>query len=163
MVQTALVTGGGAGMGKAIALRMAREGRRVGVLDHNGADAASTAAAIVAAGGEALAVTADIANRGQVETAVAQVRETLGPITVLINNAAVEHFSAFADIGEPDWDRLMGINLKGTWQVTQVVLPDMEAAGWGRIVNLSAFGAQIGAPGMVHYTASKGGVIAMTR
>lgn len=115
MDRTALVTGGGAGMGKAIALRMAREGRRVGVLDINGADAASTAAEIVAAGGEGLAVTADIANRAQVEAAVAQVRDALGPITVLINNAAVEHFSSFADIGEPDWDRLMGINLKGTW------------------------------------------------
>ena len=92
-----------------------------------------------------------------------KIRETLGPITILINNAAVENFSRFQEITGDLWDRLMAVNLKGTYQVTQVVLPDMVAAGWGRIVNLSALGAQAGAPNMVHYTATKGGVIAMTR
>jgi NAD(P)-dependent dehydrogenase (short-subunit alcohol dehydrogenase family) len=75
----------------------------------------------------------------------------------------IDGFCAFADITDEVWDRLMAVNLKGGYCVTQAVLPDMLAAGWGRIVNISALGAQIGAPNMVHYTASKGGVIAMTR
>ena len=163
MTKTALVTGGGAGMGKAIALRFAREGHKVGVLDINGVDAASVADAIIAAGGEAVAVTADIADRKAVNAAVAEVRRVLGAITILVNNAATESFTPFPEIDEAIWDRLMNVNLKGTYQVTQSVLPDMLAAGWGRIVNISAFGAQIGAPNMAHYTATKGGVISMTR
>ena len=162
-MKTALVTGGGAGMGKATSLRLASDGYGVGVLDINGADAQSVAEQIVAAGGKAVAVTADIGDRGQIEAGVAEVRGALGPITILVNNAAVENFTPFPDIEDALWDRLMNINLKGTYRVTQVVLPDMIAAGWGRIINISAFGAQIGAPAMVHYTATKGGVIAMTR
>lgn len=161
--RTALVTGGGAGMGKATCMRLARDGRAVGVLDIDGTAAAAVAQAITAAGGSVMAVAADISERVELEAAVQQVRAALGPITILINNAAVENFSAFQDISDDIWDRLMAVNLKGTYQVTQVVLPDMVAAGWGRIVNLASQGAQAGAPNMVHYTASKGGVIAMTR
>ncbi len=150
-------------MGKATSLRLARDGYAVGVLDINGADAQSVADQIVASGGKAVAVTADIGDRGQIEAGVAEVRKALGRITILVNNAAVENFTPFADIEDALWDRLMNINLKGTYRVTQSVLPDMIAAGWGRIINISAFGAQIGAPAMVHYTATKGGVIAMTR
>lgn len=161
--RTALVTGGGAGMGKATALRLAREGRAVGVLDIDEAGARAVADDIVAAGGQAIALVADVADRAQVETAAARLREAFGPVTILVNNAAVENFSPFAEISEAVWDRLMAVNLKGSYILVQVLLPDMVAAGWGRIVNLSAIGAQIGAPNMVHYTATKGGVIAMTR
>ena len=163
MQRTALVTGGGAGMGKAIALRFAREGCRVGVLDIDGDAARGVADAIRAQGGIACAVTADIGDRAQVEAGVAEVRASLGPIGIAVNNAAVENFSAFADIEDANWDRLLNVNLKGTYRVIQVVLPDMQAQGWGRIINISAFGAQIGATHMAHYTASKGGIIAMTR
>ena len=162
-IRTALVTGGGAGMGKATALRLARDGRAVAVLDRDGDAAQAVADEITAGGGNAVAVTADIANRNEVETALSLARAKLGPVTILVNNAGVESFTAFEDIGEDLWDRLMSVNLKGTYHVTQLVLPDMVAAEWGRIVNLSALGAQAGAPNMVHYTATKGGVIAMTR
>jgi 2-hydroxycyclohexanecarboxyl-CoA dehydrogenase len=162
-IRTALVTGGGAGMGKATCLRLARDGRSVAVLDINRDAAKAVAQSIVDAGGRAVAVVADIADRAQFENAAAVVRESLGPITILINNAAVEDFSPFQEIDGSLWDRLMAVNLKGTFQAIQVVLPDMIAAQWGRIVNLSALGAQTGAPNMVHYTATKGGVIAMTR
>ncbi len=158
-----MVTGGGAGMGKATCIRLARDGRAVGVLDIDGEAAEAVAHAITGAGGRAVAVAADVSDRAQLEAAVNKVREALGPITILINNAGVENFSPFQDISSEIWDRLMAVNLKGTFQVTQVVLPDMVAAGWGRIVNLSSQGAQAGAPNMVHYAATKGGVISMTR
>jgi len=150
-------------MGKATCLRLAREGKSVGVLDIDVEGTKAVADAIVEAGGRAMAVIADISDRAQVRSALAKVREGLGPVTILINNAAIENFCPLGEIDEDFWDRLMAVNLKGYYIVTQEVLPDMEAAGWGRIVNLSAIGAQTGAPDMALYTASKGGIIAMTR
>ncbi len=161
--KAALVTGGGAGIGKATCLRLAREGRAIGVLGIDPENTAAVASAINEAGGQAIAVQADVSSRAQVECGIAKVRQALGPITVLINNAGTEDFCAFPEISEAVWDRLFDVNLKGMYHVTQLVLPDMIAEGWGRIVNVSALGAQSGAPNMVHYTATKGGVIAMTR
>jgi len=161
--KVALVTGGGSGMGKATSLRLAREGRAVGVLDIDTAGAQAVANEIVATGGRAIAVTADIASREQVRAALQTVRKALGPVTILINNAAMENFCPLGDLDDATWDRLMAVNLKGFYITTQEVLPDMEATGWGRVVNLSAIGAQTGAPDMALYTASKGGVISMTR
>lgn len=162
-VRTALVTGGGAGIGKATCLRLARDGHTVGVLGRRRENVEAVAQAVVRAGGRAIPVVADVAERAQVEAAVEQVRAQIGPITILVNNAGIEEFMPFSDIDDTSWDRVMAANLKGLFQVTQVVLPDMLAAGWGRIVNLTALGSQIGAANMVHYTASKGGVTAMTR
>lgn len=161
--RVALVTGGAAGMGRAISMRLARDGRAVGILDVDGDGANAVAGEIVAAGGKAVAIRADISSRAEVERTVALVRAQLGPVTILVNNAAVEDFCPFPEIEEEVWDRLMAVNLKGNYYLVQAVLPDMLSAGWGRIVNLSAIGAQTGAPNMVHYTATKGGVIAMTR
>lgn len=161
--RVALVTGGGAGIGEATCLRLARDGMAVGVLGRRMANAQDVANAIRAAGGSAIAVEADVADRAAVDRAVASVREALGPITVLVNNAGVEEFMPFTQIDEPAWDKVMDVNLKGIFHVTQAVLPDMEGAGWGRIINLTALGSQIGAANMVHYTASKGGATAMTR
>lgn len=157
------MTGGGAGMGQATSIRLARDGMAVGVLDVDSEAAAATARSINESGGQALALTADISDRAQVAAAAAKIRHAFGPVTVLINNAGIDRFAAFADIDDDGWDEMMNINLKGAYIVTQVVLPDMVAAGWGRIVNFSSFGAQIGAQNMVHYTAAKGGIIAMTR
>ncbi|MCB2073755.1 MAG: 3-oxoacyl-ACP reductase FabG [Novosphingobium sp.] len=161
--RVALVTGGGAGIGEAVCLRLARDGNAVGVLGQKAANTQAVAQAITDAGGRAVAVQADVSDRAQVDAAVSQVRDTLGPVTILVNNAGIEEFTPFEQIGEAAWDRIMDVNLKGTYHATQAVLPDMISAGWGRIVNLTALGAQIGAANMVHYTASKGGVTAMTR
>ncbi|GGC16315.1 short-chain dehydrogenase [Novosphingobium endophyticum] len=150
-------------MGKATAQRLARDGRSVGVLDIDRAGAEAVAAEIAAAGGKAIALAADMADRSQVEAAVAETRQAFGPITIVVNNAAVENFAPIGEVTEADWDRLMAVNLKGAFLLIQAVLPDMMAAGWGRIVNISGFGAQIGAPNMALYTATKGGVISMTR
>lgn len=163
MTRTALVTGGASGMGKATSLRLAREGRAVAVVDIDGDGAKAVARDITAGGGKALAVKADISDKAQIAAALADIRAELGPVTILVNNAAVENFCPILDIGEDNWDRIMNVNLKGVFLLTQAVLPDMLAAGWGRVINISAYGAQIGALDMAHYTASKGGVIAMTR
>lgn len=161
--RTALVTGGGAGIGEATCLRLARDGHAIGVLGRRKDNTAAVARAIVKAGGRAIPVVADVADRGQVEAALAEVRAAFGPITIVVNNAGIEEFTPFSKIDDASWDRVMAANLKGVFQVTQLVLPDMVAAAWGRIVNLTALGSQIGAANMVHYTASKGGVTAMTR
>ena len=163
MLKVALVTGGGSGMGEATSLRFAREGMAVGVLDINGEAAAAVAGVIRKTGGRAIDLRADVSDKAQVAAAVSRLREELGPITVLVNNAAIEEFGAFNEITEDSWDRLMDVNLKSVYIVTQAVLPDMEAISWGRIINISSYGAQLSAPYMSHYFASKGGVISLTR
>ncbi|MFV8816982.1 SDR family NAD(P)-dependent oxidoreductase [Haliea sp. E17] len=161
--RTALVTGAGGGMGEACARRLARNGMRVGVLDIDGQNAERVAAQINAEGGQALSLVVDITDRAQVEQGVTALRSAFGPLGVLVNNAGVEDFTLFAEIGPEVWSRMLDVNLTGTYHVTQAVLPDMEAQGWGRIINFSSFAAQSGGPKMVHYAASKGGIIAMTR
>jgi 2-hydroxycyclohexanecarboxyl-CoA dehydrogenase len=161
--RVALVTGAAAGIGAAISRRLAREGIAIGVLDISLDAAGRVADEIVASGGRAIPLHADIANREQVEAAVGKLRATLGPVTILVNNAGITGFVPFEDLTDAQWDRMMEVNLKGPFIVTQVVLPDMKAARWGRIVNISSSSAQSGARQMAHYSASKGGVIALTK
>jgi NAD(P)-dependent dehydrogenase (short-subunit alcohol dehydrogenase family) len=161
--RVALVTGGGAGMGEASCHRLARDGKWVAVLDVDGTNAQKVAQSICDSGGKAIAVTADITRREQIDAAVETIRRTLGPITILVNNAGVEDFTFFSDISEENWERMLRINLTGNYNVTQTVIPDMLARQWGRIINFSSMSAQSGAAGMVHYSAAKGGIIAMTR
>lgn len=163
ITRTAIITGGASGMGKATALKFADDGHAVGVLDIDGAGAEAVAAEITAAGGTAIALRADLGDRAQIEAAVTDTREKLGPVTIIVNNAAVESFAPVGEVTDQDWDRLMAVNLKGAFVLIQSALPDMVTAGWGRIINVSAFGAQIGAQNMALYTATKGGVISMTR
>ena len=159
----ALVTGGGSGIGEAICHRLAQAGMAVAVLDIHAENAERVAADLRARNGRALGVHCDVAERSSVENAVVAVRTGLGPITVLVNNAAVERFQFFAEIEEESWDRIMQVNLKAPYLLVQSVLPDMVAAEWGRIVNVASLAAQIGAAKMAHYSASKGGVVALTR
>ena len=163
MSKTALVTGAAAGIGKACAMRLAREGHKVGVLDLNLEGCQEVVAEIEAAGGKAIALQASIADRGQVEAAVQQLRDAFGPVTIVVNNAGISNFIPFEELTDEDWDRMFIINTKGTFIVTQVVLPDMKAANWGRVVNISSSSAQTGSVEQVHYSASKGAVITMTR
>lgn len=159
----ALVTGGGSGIGEAVCHRFAREGMAVAVLDVDDANAKRVAAALRQYGESAIGVVADVADNASLESAAAYIRAKLGPITVLVNNAAIERFEPFANIEEDSWDRVVDVNLKGPYLVIQAVLPDMLAASWGRIINISSISAQIGAVNMAPYSASKGGVISLTR
>jgi len=159
----ALVTGAAAGIGAACSKRLARDGVAVGVLDLDAERCADTVAAIEAAGGEAIALGADISNRAQVKAALAKLRERFGPVTILVNNAGVTDFVPFEEIKEERWEVVFKINVLGQIIVAQEVLPDMKAKGWGRIVNISSSSAQTGAVNMCTYSASKGAVVTLTR
>lgn len=161
--RVALVTGAAAGIGAACAKRLAAEGIAVGVLDIDAERCKDTVAAITAAGGEGIALGADISEREQVRVALAQLREAHGPVTIVVNNAGVSYFTPFEQITDDAWDFVYKVNVKGTFIVTQEVLPDMKAAGWGRVVNISSSSAQTGAVNMAHYSSSKGAIITLTR
>ncbi len=161
--KVALVTGAAAGIGAAICRRLAADGIAVGVLDLNIADATKVANGIVSSGGKAIALQASVADRAQVNTALDSLRSEFGPVTIVVNNAGITGWVPFEELTDELWDRMMEINLKGTFIVTQLALPDMKAAQWGRIVNISSSSAQSGTATMAHYSASKGGVISLTR
>jgi 2-hydroxycyclohexanecarboxyl-CoA dehydrogenase len=163
MEKVALVTGAAAGIGRACAVRLAKDGHAVGVLDLDEGRCADTVNEITAAGGKAVALGADITNRPQVQAALAKCRQALGPITVLVNNAGMAEFIPFEDLTDALWDRMFVVNVRGTFIVTQEVLPDMKAAQWGRIINISSSSAQTGTKVQVHYSASKGAIVSMTR
>jgi 2-hydroxycyclohexanecarboxyl-CoA dehydrogenase len=162
--RTAVVTGGGSGMGRAIVHRLAADGLAVAIADIN-SDAADTVAEEVRQqGNEAVAFGGvDVSDRVQVNDAIARVRTTLGPVLVLVNNAGITGFREFLSITDDKWDRIMAVNVNGPFYCTQAVLPDMIEAGWGRIVNISSSSAQGGQPFMVHYVTSKAGLIGFTK
>jgi 2-hydroxycyclohexanecarboxyl-CoA dehydrogenase len=161
--RVALVTGAAAGIGAACAKRLAQAGIAVGVLDLDAERCAGTVGAITGAGGKAIPLAADVSSRTQVRAAVAKLRGALGPVTIAVNNAGVTDFTPFEHVTDEQWDFIYAVNVRGTFIVTQEVLPDMKAAHWGRIVNISSSGAQTGAVNMAPYTSSKGAIIALTR
>jgi len=162
--RVAVVTGGGSGMGRAIVHRLAQDGLAVAIVDLN-KDAADTVAEEVRQqGNEAVAFGGvDVSDREQVNDAMQRVREALGPILVLVNNAGITGFREFMSITDEKWNRIMEVNVNGPFYCTQAVLPDMIEAGWGRIVNISSSSAQGGQPYMVHYVTSKAGLIGFTK
>lgn len=161
--KVAVVTGAAAGIGAACSKRLAQDGVAIGVLDLDEERCADTVAAIKAAGGTAIALGADVSDRAQVKAALAKCRDALGPITILVNNAGVTDFTPFEELTEDRWDFIYAVNVRGPFLMTQEVLPDMKAAKWGRIVNISSSSAQTGAVNMIPYSSSKGAVVTMTR
>lgn len=161
--RNAVVTGGGRGIGRSIAMVLAGRGAAVAVWDLNAAGAEETATAIREAGGKAVAIAGDAADATAVASAAARTREELGPVTILVNNAGITNYVPFTDMTEELWDRMIHVNLKGPFLVSQAIVPDMLEAGWGRIINISSSSAQTGAPSLAHYAASKGGVIGLTK
>jgi 2-hydroxycyclohexanecarboxyl-CoA dehydrogenase len=159
MNRVAVVTGGASGIGLGVVRQFVADGHDVAVLDRNAAAAADTQAE----GVRVLAVEVDVANRQSVEAGFARVRAELGPVGILVTSAGIESFDPLLEITAEKWDRIIAVNLTGTFSCVQAAVPDMLAAGWGRIVTISSSSAQSGAPNMAHYAASKGGVISLTK
>jgi 2-hydroxycyclohexanecarboxyl-CoA dehydrogenase len=161
--RVALVTGAAAGIGMACAVRLAREGIAVGVLDLDEKRVADTVAAIDADGGQSVALGADVSDREQVQAAVGKLRAAFGPVTIVVNNAGVTDFTPLEQVTEELFSFVYRVNVLGPIIVTQETLADMKAAQWGRIVNISSSSAQTGSKGMAVYSSSKGAVISLTR
>jgi 3-oxoacyl-[acyl-carrier protein] reductase len=160
--RVAIVTGAARGIGAATALRLARDGFAVGVLDLDETASKETVAAIEAAGGRALAVGADVSDAEQVEAAVGRVAAELGAPTVLVNNAGVTRDNLLFKMTESDWDTVMNVHLRGAFLMTRAVQKHMIEAGWGRVVNLSSISA-LGNRGQVNYSAAKAGLQGFTK
>jgi 2-hydroxycyclohexanecarboxyl-CoA dehydrogenase len=150
MVRTAVVTGGGSGIGLAIAQRLGADGHRVATLD-------------LKPSGSDFGYAADVTDRTQVDAALADIRGQLGPVTILVNAAGVEGYKRFTNLTFEAWLKVIDVNLNGVFHCTQAALPDMIEAGWGRIVNISSSSAQSGQPFMTHYVAAKSAVNGLTK
>ncbi len=162
--RVAVVTGAASGMGLAIARRLAEQGDRVALWDRHGAAARQAAEELsVELGVGTLASEVDVTDRDAVDEAVHAVHDEFGPVEILVASAGIEASTPVVDITMREWDRMIAVNLTGTFHCIQAVVPDMQAAGWGRIVTISSASAQSGAPNKSHYAASKGGVISLTK
>jgi 2-hydroxycyclohexanecarboxyl-CoA dehydrogenase len=149
-MKTAVVTGGGSGIGRAVADRLRADGYNVATIDLNPSD-------------EDFAQTADVTERAQVEAALSAIRTQLGPATILVNAAGLDGVKRFTDITFDEWQKVVDVNLHGVFHCIQAVLPDMVDAGWGRIVNISSSSTHSGTPFMSHYVAAKSAVNGLTK
>ncbi len=161
--RVALVTGAGRGIGAAIARRLAADGHRVAVADAHGGRAEQAARAIDPAGKRAAAVMADVSDAVSVSDMVAEVTNRLGAPSILVNNAGVISAAPFTELAESEWDRILGVNLKGQYLCARAVLPAMLRQGWGRIINIASDAGKTGEPYIAHYAASKFGVVGLTQ
>jgi NAD(P)-dependent dehydrogenase (short-subunit alcohol dehydrogenase family) len=164
--KVAIVTGAGQGLGRAYAEALAAEGASVVIAEINEGNAKDVAEAITADGGTALAVRTDVTDPDSCAAMVQAAVDQFGTVDILVNNAAIYdglHMEAFEDLEIAEWERVMAVNVKGTWLATRAVSPIMKAAGHGKIVNISSTVAYIGPPLLLHYVASKGAVVAMTK
>ena len=148
--KVALVTGGGSGIGKAIADRLGADGYQVATIDLHQPDAPN-------------AYAADVTDRAQIDAALKSIRENLGPVSILVNAAGVDGFKPFLKISFEDWQRVVNVNLHGVFHMIQAVLPDMIDASWGRIVNISSSSTHSGTAYMTHYVSAKSGVNGLTK
>jgi 3-oxoacyl-[acyl-carrier protein] reductase len=159
----ALVTGASRGIGRAIAIALAREGADVAINYRSREEEANAVAlAIRELGPRCVAVRADVSKRDDVVRLIQTVETELGGIGILVNNAGIARPQPLEEITEQDWDELIAVNLTSCFLVTQAVLPAMRARRWGRIINLSSVAAQLGGVVGPHYAASKAGVLGLT-
>jgi 2-hydroxycyclohexanecarboxyl-CoA dehydrogenase len=156
--QVAIVTGGASGIGAATCRRLAAEGAKVAVCDINLDGAREVCGEI-----DGRAIEMDVTSHHSVVTAVEMVADALGPVSILVNNAGTDQFGFFTDTDPGVWDRLLAVNLVGVFACTHAVLPEMQQAGYGRIVNIASEAGRVGSKGSAVYSAAKGGVIAFTK
>jgi 3-hydroxybutyrate dehydrogenase len=158
-----VVTGGGRGIGRAIAGRLAAAGMSVAVGARTREQIDGTVAEIRSAGGVAIAVELDVTDAGSVDAAVASARAELGEVDVLVNNAGIAESAAFARTGPEMWERHLRVNVTGPYLMTRTTLPGMLDRGWGRVVNVASMAGLAGAPYVSAYTASKHALVGLTR
>jgi len=163
MSRVAVVTGGASGVGRSIVEHLAGAGHAVAVLDLDADGASSAAREVIGDGGRAVGRHVDVADRTSVEAAYEVVRAELGPIEIVVTSAATSGFVRFQDITAEEWQHTLDVNLTGTFHCIQAAIGDMVEARWGRVVTISSAAGQTASPRQAHYSASKGGVIAMTK
>ena len=161
--KSAIVTGAGSGIGRAIALKLAEDGAEIVAADINEEPAKSVAEAICAEGGQAIGTATDITMRASIDAMEAAAIEHFGKIDILINNAGSRIIKPFLEHSEDDWRHMLDVNLTGHFLCCQAMLPHMLAAGRGRIVNMASIASTVGRPNRVGYVAAKGGLMAMTK
>lgn len=161
--KVAVVTGGALGIGRAICQRLAKDGAAVAIWDIDIPGAQETAELIAAVGGKAVVYDTDVASAEAIASAARRTRTDLGPPTLLVNNAAMTGSGRFEDITIEAWEKIIKIDLTGPFLCIKAILPDMLAAEWGRIINITSSAVQRGGPFMAHYVAAKGGLLALTR
>lgn len=166
--RVAIITGGGHGIGKAYAARLATEGAKVVIAELDGASANAVAAELTAQGFDAIAVQTDVANEASVNNMAQQTIAKFGRIDVLVNNAAIfatvpMSRSPFDQISVEEWDRMMSVNVKGTWLASRAVVPQMRKQAYGKIINVSSGTALKGSPSRIHYVTSKAGILGFTK
>jgi len=160
--KVAIVTGAGRGLGRGIALKLGREGAKVAVADVIEANAQSVAKEICAAGGKAIGARADISIKPEVEALFAKVVAELGPIDILVNNAGINRDAALHKMTDEQWDKVIAVNLTGTFYCLRLAAQQMRERGYGRIVNVSSM-SWLGNFGQANYAASKAGVVGLTK
>lgn len=160
---TAVVTGAGSGIGKAISLRLAAEGAKVLVNDLDAGAAGATVDLVAANGGIAIAQEGDVSNPADIEQVFEVCEQTLGGCTLLVNNAGIVQQSRFADLTVEDWDRMIAVHLRGTFLGCRRAIGPMIERGDGVIVNIASQLGQIGGVELTHYSAAKAGIIGLTK
>ncbi len=161
--KTAIVTGGGAGIGRAISILFAREGARVSVADIALDAARATVAAIGEIGGSALAVAADVRDSGCVENLLRDTEAAFGGLDILVNNAGVATDGDVVELSEAEWQRILDVNLTGIFLCCKYAIPAMKRRGGGSIVNVASIAARVGGSVSCVYPASKAGVVALSK
>jgi 2-hydroxycyclohexanecarboxyl-CoA dehydrogenase len=161
--QTALVTGGGRGIGRAIVLALAREGCQVAVADLVVESARAVAAEVEAGGSKALALAADVTRRADVERAVSEAVAQFGQLDVLVNNAGWDRMGLFLETDEETWERIIAVNFKALLYVCRTACPAMVARGRGKVINVASDAGRVGSSGEAVYSGTKGAVIAFTK
>lgn len=162
--KVALVTGASRGIGRAVALRFAEEGARVAVNYHlSEEEAREVVREIRARGGEGLAVKADVAKKSEVVAMIERIQSEWGGIDILMNNAGIALDAPAESMSEDDWDRVIDVNLKGTFLCTQAVIPAMRARGAGKVINVSAASGLRGRKNGANFCAAKAGILSLTK